>query len=209
MSFQTVPKVLLSPASCLSSSCSSPTNQQQLRGPEFAINELRSRSSSEMNASAAASAAAIALALDLKPKTELQQQQPQTQLQSQQQQPPQKIKKLVRRNASDKLKLIQMGAEEEKNRAWEMIGKKCNAPGKRVARAFKSLRESYRRELAHVKLMGNGFKPKWSLYEAMDFLRDVIRERKMQSPVKSIVYEEIVMNDRKPFKGNFYKTVGN
>ncbi|KAI8035654.1 hypothetical protein M5D96_011567 [Drosophila gunungcola] len=53
-----------------------------------------------------------------------------------------------------------------------------NAPGRRVARAFKSLRESYRRELAHVKLMGNGFKPKWSLYEAMDFLRDVIRERK-------------------------------
>lgn len=279
MSFQTVPKVLLSPASCLSSSCSSPPNQQQLRGPEFAINELRSRSSSEMNASAAASAAAIALALDLKPKTELQQQQSQTQLQPQQQQPPQKIKKcnfrqffhtsiksvnfiknckksgkvskcqnfnsnellrvqattttatinklnsiqeqmlaknsviayhdtmtkeqflftldllaVVRRNASDKLKLIQMvhdnpilwdsrlpnfkGAEEEKNRAWEMIGKKCNAPGKRVARAFKSLRESYRRELAHVKLMGNGFKPKWSLYEAMDFLRDVIRERK-------------------------------
>ncbi|XP_053954959.1 uncharacterized protein LOC128861092 isoform X2 [Anastrepha ludens] len=106
----------------------------------------------------------------------------------------QKIKKLVRRNASDKLRLIQMvhdnpilwdsrlpnfkGAEEEKNRAWEMIGKEFNAPGRRVARAFKSLRESYRRELAHVKLMGNGFKPKWSLYDAMDFLRDVIRERK-------------------------------
>lgn len=101
---------------------------------------------------------------------------------------------VVRRNASDKLRLIQMvhdnpilwdsrlpnfkGAEEEKNRAWEMIGKEFNAPGRRVARAFKSLRESYRRELAHVKLMGNGFKPKWSLYEAMDFLRDVIRERK-------------------------------
>lgn len=70
------------------------------------------------------------------------------------------------------------GAEEEKNRAWEMIGKEFNAPGRRVARAFKSLRESYRRELAHVKLMGSNFKPKWSLYEAMDFLRDVIRERK-------------------------------
>ncbi|XP_017084319.1 uncharacterized protein LOC108116783 isoform X2 [Drosophila eugracilis] len=70
------------------------------------------------------------------------------------------------------------GAEEEKNRAWEHIGHEFNAPGRRVARAFKSLRESYRRELAHVKLMGNGFKPKWSLYEAMDFLRDVIRERK-------------------------------
>ncbi|TMW43872.1 hypothetical protein DOY81_011049, partial [Sarcophaga bullata] len=100
---------------------------------------------------------------------------------------------VVRRNASDKLKLIQMvhdnpilwdsrlpnfkGAEEEKNRAWEQIGKEFNAPGRRVARAFKSLRESYRRELAHVKLMGNNFKPKWSLYDAMDFLRDVIRER--------------------------------
>lgn len=101
---------------------------------------------------------------------------------------------VVRRNASDKLKLIQMvhdnpilwdsrlpnfkGAEEEKNCAWEHIGKEFNSPGRRVARAFKSLRESYRRELAHVKLMGNGFKPKWSLFEAMDFLRDVIRERK-------------------------------
>ncbi|XP_036226703.2 uncharacterized protein Mes2 isoform X3 [Bactrocera oleae] len=114
--------------------------------------------------------------------------------QKQRQQQLQKHTKLVRRNASDKLRLIQMvhdnpilwdsrlpnfkGAEEEKNRAWEMIGKEFNAPGRRVARAFKSLRESYRRELAHVKLMGNGFKPKWSLYEAMDFLRDVIRERK-------------------------------
>ncbi|XP_061393566.1 probable serine/threonine-protein kinase ndrD [Musca vetustissima] len=151
------------------------------------------KSSQEMSASAAASAAAIALALDLKPKHQppasMEQQHPQ-----QQQQHQQKIKKLVRRNASDKLKLIQMvhdnpilwdsrlpnfkGAEEEKNRAWEMIGKEFNAPGRRVARAFKSLRESYRRELAHVKLMGNNFKPKWSLYEAMDFLRDVIRERK-------------------------------
>ncbi|KAL7732156.1 hypothetical protein ACLKA6_010282 [Drosophila palustris] len=128
------------------------------------------------------SAAAAAIALDMKPKGELAVV------------PTQKIKKLVRRNASDKLKLIQMvhdnpilwdsrlpnfkGAEEEKNRAWEHIGREFNAPGRRVARAFKSLRESYRRELAHVKLMGNGFKPKWSLYEAMDFLRDVIRERK-------------------------------
>ncbi|XP_053954958.1 homeotic protein female sterile isoform X1 [Anastrepha ludens] len=126
------------------------------------------------------------------------------QLQQQQQQQNASIKEnflltldllaVVRRNASDKLRLIQMvhdnpilwdsrlpnfkGAEEEKNRAWEMIGKEFNAPGRRVARAFKSLRESYRRELAHVKLMGNGFKPKWSLYDAMDFLRDVIRERK-------------------------------
>ncbi|XP_030385525.1 uncharacterized protein LOC115632487 [Scaptodrosophila lebanonensis] len=128
------------------------------------------------------SAAAAAIALDMKPKVELAAV------------PTQKIKKLVRRNASDKLKLIQMvhdnpilwdsrlpnfkGAEEEKNRAWEHIGREFNAPGRRVARAFKSLRESYRRELAHVKIMGNGFKPKWSLYEAMDFLRDVIRERK-------------------------------
>ncbi|KAH8379493.1 hypothetical protein KR009_005285 [Drosophila setifemur] len=134
------------------------------------------------------SAAAAAIALDMKPKGES------PLASSTAAMPSQKIKKLVRRNASDKLKLIQMvhdnpilwdsrlpnfkGAEEEKNRAWEHIGREFNAPGRRVARAFKSLRESYRRELAHVKLMGNGFKPKWSLYEAMDFLRDVIRERK-------------------------------
>ncbi|KAH8258874.1 hypothetical protein KR038_011494 [Drosophila bunnanda] len=134
------------------------------------------------------SAAAAAIALDMKPKGECHPMLSAAAL------PSQKIKKLVRRNASDKLKLIQMvhdnpilwdsrlpnfkGAEEEKSRAWEHIGREFNAPGRRVARAFKSLRESYRRELAHVKLMGNGFKPKWSLYEAMDFLRDVIRERK-------------------------------
>ncbi|XP_017093267.2 uncharacterized protein Mes2 [Drosophila bipectinata] len=133
-------------------------------------------------------AAAAAIALDMKPKGEP------LGASSTATEPSQKIKKLVRRNASDKLKLIQMvhdnpilwdsrlpnfkGAEKEKNRAWEHIGREFNAPGRRVARAFKSLRESYRRELAHVKLMGNGFKPKWSLYEAMDFLRDVIRERK-------------------------------
>lgn len=70
------------------------------------------------------------------------------------------------------------GAEEEKNRAWEQIGREFNAPGRRVARAFKSLRESYRRELANVKTLGDDFKPKWGLYESMDFLRDVIRERK-------------------------------
>ncbi|XP_016971619.1 uncharacterized protein LOC108039202 [Drosophila rhopaloa] len=136
------------------------------------------------------SAAAAAIALDMKPKGESHPLAAATATAL----PSQKIKKLVRRNASDKLKLIQMvhdnpilwdsrlpnfkGAEEEKNRAWEHIGREFNAPGRRVARAFKSLRESYRRELAHVKLMGNGFKPKWSLYEAMDFLRDVIRERK-------------------------------
>uniref|UniRef100_A0A0A1X6J8 Transcription factor Adf-1 n=1 Tax=Zeugodacus cucurbitae TaxID=28588 RepID=A0A0A1X6J8_ZEUCU len=141
--------------------------------------DMKTKGSAAASVAAAAAAAAVEL---------LQGGAPTSQMQSQ------KIKKLVRRNASDKLRLIQMvhdnpilwdsrlpnfkGAEEEKNRAWEMIGKEFNAPGRRVARAFKSLRESYRRELAHVKLMGNGFKPKWSLYEAMDFLRDVIRERK-------------------------------
>lgn len=70
------------------------------------------------------------------------------------------------------------GAEEEKSKAWQIIGNAFDVPGRRVARAFKSLRESYRRELAHVKLMGVGFQPKWSLFVSMDFLRDVIRERK-------------------------------
>lgn len=103
-------------------------------------------------------------------------------------------KKVVRRNASDKMRLIKMvhdhpilwdsrlpnfkGAEEDKNSAWDKIGKEFKSTGRRVARAFKSLRESYRRELAYAKVVGAGFKSKWSLYESMDFLRDVIRERK-------------------------------
>ncbi|SPP87388.1 uncharacterized protein LOC117589091 [Drosophila guanche] len=153
------------------------------------VSAISGRSPSATNSLQDLSAAAAAIALDMTPKVDLMPLSSSTAVA-----PTQKIKKLVRRNASDKLKLIQMvhdnpilwdsrlpnfkGAEEEKNRAWEHIGREFNAPGRRVARAFKSLRESYRRELAHVKMMGNGFKPKWSLYEAMDFLRDVIRERK-------------------------------
>lgn len=100
----------------------------------------------------------------------------------------------IRRNVHDKLKLIKMvndhrilwdsrlpnfkGAEEEKSHAWQIIGNEFGVPGRRVARAFKSLRESYRRELALVKTMGEGFQSKWGLFAAMDFLREVIRERK-------------------------------
>ncbi|XP_055856442.1 uncharacterized protein LOC129919549 isoform X2 [Episyrphus balteatus] len=100
----------------------------------------------------------------------------------------------IRRNVHDKLKLIKMvndhrilwdsrlpnfkGAEEEKTHAWQLIGNEFGVPGRRVARAFKSLRESYRRELALVKTMGEGFQSKWGLFVAMDFLREVIRERK-------------------------------
>lgn len=103
----------------------------------------------------------------------------------------------IRRNVHDKLKLIKMvhdnrilwdsrlpnfkGAEEEKTHAWQLIGTEFGVPGRRVARAFKSLRESYRRELALVKTMGVGFQSKWGLFTAMDFLREVIRERKSTS----------------------------
>ncbi|XP_055902881.1 uncharacterized protein LOC129939041 isoform X2 [Eupeodes corollae] len=108
----------------------------------------------------------------------------------------------IRRNVHDKLKLIKMvndnrilwdsrlpnfkGAEEEKTHAWQMIGNEFGVPGRRVARAFKSLRESYRRELALVKTMGEGFQSKWGLFAAMDFLREVIRERKSTSVIPDL-----------------------
>lgn len=73
------------------------------------------------------------------------------------------------------------GAEQDKSAAWAEISKEFNLTPQRAERSFKSLRESYRRELATQKQLGDAFKPKWEYFLAMDFLRSVIRERKANS----------------------------
>lgn len=73
------------------------------------------------------------------------------------------------------------GAEQEKSAAWTEISAEFNLTPQRAERSFKSLRESYRRELATQKQLGDAFKPKWEYFGAMDFLRSVIRERKANS----------------------------
>lgn len=73
------------------------------------------------------------------------------------------------------------GAEQEKSAAWTEISAEFDLTPQRAERSFKSLRESYRRELATQKQLGDAFKPKWEYFGAMDFLRSVIRERKANS----------------------------
>lgn len=73
------------------------------------------------------------------------------------------------------------GAEQEKSAAWAEVSQEFNLTPQRAERSFKSLRESYRRELATQKQLGDAFKPKWEYFSAMDFLRTVIRERKANS----------------------------
>ena len=100
----------------------------------------------------------------------------------------------MERRSMDKFRLIEMvharpilwdsslpnfkGAEPEKTAAWNEISVEFDMTPQRIERSFKSLRESYRRELATQKQLGEYFHPKWEYFQSMDFLRSVIRERK-------------------------------
>lgn len=81
------------------------------------------------------------------------------------------------------------GAEQEKSAAWAEVSGEFNLTPQRAERSFKSLRESYRRELATQKQLGDAFKPKWEYFGAMDFLRTVIRERKANSSFDQREYD--------------------
>ncbi|KAL5291404.1 Mes2.2 family protein [Megaselia abdita] len=87
------------------------------------------------------------------------------------------------------------GAEQEKSAAWTEISHEFNLTPQRAERSFKSLRESYRRELATQKQLGDAFKPKWEYFSAMDFLRSVIRERKANSSFDQKDFEMSQMDE--------------
>ncbi|XP_037939959.1 putative uncharacterized protein DDB_G0282133 [Teleopsis dalmanni] len=69
-------------------------------------------------------------------------------------------------------------SDKKKAIKWNELGRVFNVSGERVQRTFTSLREIFRRELNHEKLLGSHFKSKWEYYDAMTFLKEVIRERK-------------------------------
>ncbi|XP_055855221.1 uncharacterized protein LOC129918622 isoform X2 [Episyrphus balteatus] len=69
-------------------------------------------------------------------------------------------------------------SDKKKDIKWCELGRAFNVSGERVQRTFTSLREIFRRELNHEKLLGARFTSKWEYYGAMSFLKDVIRERK-------------------------------
>ncbi|XP_014091591.2 myb-like protein I [Bactrocera oleae] len=69
-------------------------------------------------------------------------------------------------------------SDKKKALKWNELGRVFGVSGERVQRTFTSLREIFRRELNHEKMLGTRFKSKWEYYDAMAFLKEVIRERK-------------------------------
>lgn len=65
---------------------------------------------------------------------------------------------------------------DEKFQAWFEVGKEMNIDQTKVEKYFKSLRESYRRELTNEKLTLN-YESKWEFFDAMEFLRPMIKLR--------------------------------
>ncbi|XP_043647328.1 uncharacterized protein DDB_G0288739 [Drosophila teissieri] len=76
-------------------------------------------------------------------------------------------------------------SDKRKAIKWNELGRLFNVNGERVQRTFTSLREIFRRELNHEKMLGTTrFKSKWEYYDAMAFLKEVIRERKSRERIK-------------------------
>ncbi|XP_030386116.1 uncharacterized protein DDB_G0281025 [Scaptodrosophila lebanonensis] len=76
-------------------------------------------------------------------------------------------------------------SDKKKAIKWNELGRIFNVNGERVQRTFTSLREIFRRELNHEKMLGpSRFKSKWEYYDAMLFLKQVIRERKSRERIK-------------------------
>ncbi|KAH8270198.1 hypothetical protein KR018_005506 [Drosophila ironensis] len=76
-------------------------------------------------------------------------------------------------------------SDKKKAVKWNELGRIFNVNGERVQRTFTSLREIFRRELNHEKMLGTSrFKSKWEYYDSMSFLKEVIRERKSRERMK-------------------------
>ncbi|XP_037827506.1 uncharacterized protein LOC119615565 [Lucilia sericata] len=76
-------------------------------------------------------------------------------------------------------------SDKKKALKWNELGRIFSVNGERVQRTFTSLREIFRRELNHEKMLGTRFKSKWEYYDEMAFLKEVIRERKSRERAKS------------------------
>ncbi|XP_064545665.1 myb-like protein AA [Drosophila montana] len=87
-------------------------------------------------------------------------------------------------------------SDKKKAIKWNELGRMFNVNGERVQRTFTSLREIFRRELNHEKMLGTTrFKSKWEYYDAMAFLKEVIRERKSRERIKNTSVESAGNNN--------------
>ncbi|KAH8335099.1 hypothetical protein KR074_007227 [Drosophila pseudoananassae] len=88
-------------------------------------------------------------------------------------------------------------SDKKKAIKWNELGRLFNVNGERVQRTFTSLREIFRRELNHEKMLGTSrFKSKWEYYDSMAFLKEVIRERKSRERIKHETAPVLVNNNK-------------
>ncbi|KAH8335010.1 hypothetical protein KR067_004406 [Drosophila pandora] len=89
-------------------------------------------------------------------------------------------------------------SDKKKAIKWNELGRLFNVNGERVQRTFTSLREIFRRELNHEKMLGTSrFKSKWEYYDSMAFLKEVIRERKSRERMKHEPAQVLPVNNNK------------
>ncbi|KAH8416916.1 hypothetical protein KR222_001058 [Zaprionus bogoriensis] len=94
-------------------------------------------------------------------------------------------------------------SDKKKAIKWNELGRMFNVNGERVQRTFTSLREIFRRELNHEKMLGTTrFKSKWEYYDAMAFLKEVIRERKSRERIKHSSIEGCARNNNNSSSNN-------
>ncbi|XP_023161087.2 myb-like protein AA [Drosophila hydei] len=94
-------------------------------------------------------------------------------------------------------------SDKKKAVKWNELGRMFNVNGERVQRTFTSLREIFRRELNHEKMLGTTrFKSKWEYYDAMAFLKEVIRERKSRERIKQPAAESTIHNNNNTNSSN-------
>ncbi|KAL7732159.1 hypothetical protein ACLKA6_010285 [Drosophila palustris] len=94
-------------------------------------------------------------------------------------------------------------SDKKKALKWNELGRMFNVNGERVQRTFTSLREIFRRELNHEKMLGTTrFKSKWEYYDAMAFLKEVIRERKSRERIKHSSVEAASTNNNNTNNAN-------
>ncbi|XP_011186722.2 formin-J [Zeugodacus cucurbitae] len=93
-------------------------------------------------------------------------------------------------------------SDKKKALKWNELGRVFGVSGERVQRTFTSLREIFRRELNHEKMLGTRFKSKWEYYDAMAFLKEVIRERKSRERNKLSVDAQAQQNTQQQHSNN-------
>lgn len=86
------------------------------------------------------------------------------------------------------------GADNQKLAGWTDIGKEFELSPQKAERSFNRLREIFRKELMKHRRLGDAFHSDWEFYDAISFLRPIIKERKsglqrdLKIPIEDYAY---------------------